>query len=146
FRALPTDGFGASNLARFGFAKIFFGAVSGSDSSSRQWRGGLGLWLWGFLWCRGWGFVGVGKFRPAVPRRNRLRRPATHCSLRWVWRRSAGLVWGASGCALRPLTPGFPDPHRRPPAPGALAAKETVGTAIPLWRGIATNGRGVCVA
>src|SRR5690625_2440955 len=112
---------------------------------------GVGLWgcgvvgLWGFLWCRGWGFVGVGKFSPAGSTRNPLRRPATFPGWEGVWRRSAGLVWGASGGALRPLTPGFPAPHRRTPAPGALAAKETVGTAIPLGRGIADNGCGVCV-
>src|SRR5690625_5060505 len=35
-----------------------------------------------------------------------------------------GVVHGASGCALRPLTPGFSDPHRRTPAPGAPLPKK----------------------
>src|SRR5699024_4003902 len=36
-----------------------------------------------------------------------------------------GVVPGASGGALRPFTPGFPDPHRRTPTPRRPVAKET---------------------
>src|SRR5699024_8720248 len=87
--------------------------------------GVIGAGVVGFLVVPGVGVRRGREFSPAGSSRNPLRRPATHFSWRGGWRLSAGLVWGASGCALRPLTPGFPDPHRRTPTPRRPVAKET---------------------
>src|SRR5690625_3297172 len=155
FRTLPTDGFGASNLVRFDFPANFFGAcpvlILRVDSGGAAWGWGcgvscgVGVRSWSFLWCRGWVFVGVGKFSPAGSSRNPLRRPATFSWLGGGVAAFCGVGVGRLGVCAATLDAGLSRPSSTNPRPRRPVAKETVGTAIPLGRGIAANGRGVRV-
>ena len=116
----------------------------GSGERRERTRGGDGI--------HGWWF-GVGGVRRSVERspagasRNPLcATPSGSCSRGW-WRGSAGLVWGASGCAVRPLMPGCSALAAEHPPAGPLIRQRSGGSQrpTPSGGGIACTACGVCM-
>src|SRR5690625_2005335 len=155
FRTLPTDGFGASNLVRFDFPANFFGAcpvlILRVDSGGVAWGWGcggscgVGVRLWRFLGCRGWVFVGVGKFSPAGSSRNPLRRPATFSWLGGGVAAFCGVGVGRLGVCAATLDAGLSRPSSTNPRPRRPVAKETgrqkpTPTGVSLWPTLAACG------